>query len=113
MSNVDCNRCFSAPSVKVVAEDIPITVQRAAEKAVKEAAKMEKTKQSKSTLNQRISPFLWGFVLTSAACLYLLNKDLNESNLRLHEAILAVKNDRDMELIELEERIQRLENESK
>lgn len=106
-------RCFSVPSVKIVAEDVPITVQKAATKAVKEATKLEKTKQSKSTFNQRISPFLWGFVLTSVGCVYLLNKDLNESNIRLHEAILALKNDRDMELINIEERIQRLEDSSK
>ena len=94
-------------------EDVPVTVQRAAKKAVKEATKLEKSKQSKSTLNQRISPFLWGFVLTSVGCLYLLKKDIDESNIHLHEAVLALKMDKDMEIVELEERIQRLEDEFK
>lgn len=110
---LDLRRCFSVPSVKVVAEDVPVTIQRAATKAVKEATKQQQAKKSKSTFNQRISPFLWGFVLTSIGCVYLINKDLNESNVQLHEAIMAVKNDKDMELIELENRIQQLEDEMK
>ena len=61
---------------------------------------------SKSTFSQRISPFLWGFVLASIGGVYLLNKELDESNVLLHKAILAVKNDKNMQLIELEERIQ-------
>lgn len=82
-------------------------------KTAKEALKMEQSKVSKSTFSQRISPFLWGFVLASIGGVYLLNKDLDESNVQLHKAILAVKHDKQMELAELEERIERLEDAKK
>ena len=95
--------------MKVVAEDVPIVVKKAAEKAVKEAAEYEKSKVSKSTFSQRITPFLWGFVLTSFAGIYFLNRDLQESNMHLQEAINAMKNDKEMELVQMKERLDRRE----
>lgn len=96
--------------MKVVAEDVPIVVKRAATKAVKEATKLEKSKQSRSTFNQRISPFLWGFVLMSVGGMYLLKQDLMKSNMELSKALMAVKNDKDMQLVQLEDRIEQLED---
>lgn len=94
----------------MVADDVPIVVKRAATKAVKEATKLEKSKQSKSTFSQRISPFLWGVALMSLGGMYLLKQDLTRSNIELNKALLAVKNDKDMQLIQLEQRIEHLED---
>ena len=51
-------RLFSTPIVKVIGDDVPIVVQRAATKAAKEATEMQELKKSKSTFSQRITPFL-------------------------------------------------------
>lgn len=96
--------------MKVVADDVPIVVKRAATKAVKEATKLEKSKQSRSTFSQRITPFLWGFVLMSFGGMYLLKEDLKKSNMELNKALMAVKNDKDMQLVQLEDRIEQLED---
>ena len=85
-------------------------VKRAATKAVKEATKLEKSKQSRSTFSQRIIPFLWGFVLMSFGGMYLLKEDLKKSNMELSKALMAVKNDKDMQLVQLEDRIEQLED---
>ncbi|KAK8813611.1 hypothetical protein WA556_000187 [Blastocystis sp. ATCC 50177/Nand II] len=103
-------RASTVPSVKVVADDVPIVVKRAATKAVKEATKLEKSKQSRSTFSQRITPFLWGFVLMSFGGMYLLKEDLKKSNMELSKALMAVKNDKDMQLVQLEDRIEQLED---
>ena len=103
-------RPFSVPTVKVVAEDVPMVMKRAAEKAVKEAVEHEKEKVSKSSFSQRISPFLWGFLLTSVVGIYYLNKDLTESNRHLQDAIVSIQNDKRNEVLQLEKRIEQLEN---
>lgn len=96
--------------MKVVAEDVPVVMKRAAEKAVKEAVEHEKEKVSKSSFSQRISPFLWGFLLTSMVGIYYLNKDLTESNRHLQDAIVSIQNDKRNEILQLEKRIDQLES---
>lgn len=71
---------------------------------------MEKSKQSRSTFSQRITPFLWGFVFMSFGGMYLLKEDLKKSNMELSKALMAVKNDKDMQLVQLEDRIEQLED---
>ena len=102
-------RLFSTPIVKVIGDDVPIVVQRAATKAAKEATEMQELKKSKSTFSQRITPFLWGFVIASFAGMYFLIAELRESNMRLQAVISAVRNDKSKRVQELEERIKRLE----
>lgn len=109
ISWIALKRSFSIPSVRIVAEDVPVVVKKAAEKAVKEVAELEKDKVVKSTFSQRINPFLWGFILTSCVGIYLLRKDLNESNMRLQEVITAMKNDELAKVMEMEEKIKALE----
>lgn len=96
--------------MRVVAEDVPMVMKRAAEKAVKEAAEHEKEKVSKSSFSQRISPFLWGFVIASFVGVYYLNKDLTESNMHLQDVIVSLQNDKRNEVIQLEKRIEQLES---
>ena len=102
-------RLFSTPIVKVIGDDVPIVVQRAATKAAKEATEMQELKKSKSTFSQRITPFLWGFVIASFAGMYFLIAELRESNMQLQAVISAVRNDKSKRVQELEERIKRLE----
>ena len=65
-------------------------------------------KTQKSTFSQRISPFLWGFILASFAGMYLLIQDLNKSNLQLHEAIAALKNDVNKDIEVLDEHVEKM-----
>lgn len=102
-------RLFSTPIVKVIGDDVPIVVQRAATKAAKEATEMQELKKSKSTFSQRITPFLWGFVIASFAGMYFLIAELRESNMQLQAVISAVRNDKSKRVQELKERIKRLE----
>ena len=96
----------------MVGDDVPVVVRKAAEKAVKEATEYEKEKVSKSTFSQRVSPFLWGFVLASFAGIYFLNKDLRESNMHLQDAIISLHMDRCNDIKLMEERIEELEKKS-
>ena len=42
--------------------------------------------------------------------MYLLKEDLKKSNMELSKALMAVKNDKDMQLVQLEDRIEQLED---
>ena len=102
-------RSFSVPSVRVVAEDVPVVIKKAAEKAVKEASEFEQQTVTQSTFNQRISDFLWGFLLATGGLMYYMQKDINQSNMQLQDAITAMKNDELARLEEMEKKIALLE----
>ena len=102
-------RSFSTPSVRVVAEDVPVVIKKAAEKAVKEASEFEQQTVTQSTFNQRISYFLCGFLLATGGLMYYLQKDINQSNMQLQDAITAMKNDELARLEEMEKKIAQLE----
>ena len=102
-------RSFSVPSVRVVADDVPVVIKKAAEKAVKEASGFEQQTVSQSTFKQRISYFLCGFLLATGGLMYYLQKDINQSNMQLQDAITAMKNDELARLEEMEKKIAQLE----
>ena len=101
-------RLFSVPSVQVARNEMPLEIQKVVKEAEKEAISYKKMKTQKSTFSQRISPFLWGFILASFAGMYLLIQDLNKSNLQLHEAIAALKNDVNKDIEVLDEHVEKL-----
>lgn len=101
-------RLFSVPSVQVTTSEMPLEIRKAVKEAEKEAISYKSMKTQKSTFSQRISPFLWGFVLASFVGMYFLIQDLNKSDLQLYEAIAALKNDVNKDIEDLDERVEKM-----
>ena len=101
-------RLFSVPSVQVVTNDMPVQIKKAVKEVEEEAISYKKMTTQQSTYSQRITPFLWGFILASFAGMYLLIQDLNKSNLQLHEAIAAMKSDVNKDIEDLDERVEKM-----
>ena len=70
---------------------MPLEIQKVVKEAEKEAISYKKMKTQKSTYSQRISPFLWGFILASFAGMYLLIQDLNKSKV-LNQRVKSLEN---------------------